>query len=53
MIDGKQRNKKNEIQSVDPELQVTITSKDYDRLIQFYCEALGLELSQLWNNGQG
>jgi methylmalonyl-CoA/ethylmalonyl-CoA epimerase len=35
------------------ELRVAITSKEYDRLIHFYCDALGLEPSQQWNNGQG
>jgi catechol 2,3-dioxygenase-like lactoylglutathione lyase family enzyme len=32
------------------ELRVALTTKDYDRLIQFYCDGLGLEPAQLWKN---
>jgi predicted enzyme related to lactoylglutathione lyase len=35
------------------ELRVALTTQDYDRLVQFYCAGLGLEPSQVWNNGQG
>jgi predicted enzyme related to lactoylglutathione lyase len=35
------------------EMRIAITTKDYDRLINFYCEGLGIEPAQVWNNGQG
>ena len=35
------------------EFRVAITTKDYDRLVKFYCEGLGIEPSAIWNNGQG
>jgi len=35
------------------ELRVAITTKDYDRLVKFYCDGLGIEPSAIWNNGQG
>ena len=35
------------------ELRVALTTADYDRLVRFYCNGLGLEPAQLWNNGQG
>jgi catechol 2,3-dioxygenase-like lactoylglutathione lyase family enzyme len=35
------------------ELRVALTASDYDRSVKFYCEGLGLEPAQLWNNGQG
>jgi catechol 2,3-dioxygenase-like lactoylglutathione lyase family enzyme len=35
------------------ELRVALTTSDYDRLVRFYCDGLGLEPAQLWNNGQG
>lgn len=35
------------------ELRVALTTSDYERLIKFYCDGLGLEPAQLWNNGQG
>jgi lactoylglutathione lyase len=35
------------------ELRMALTTQDYDRLVQFYCAGLGLEPSQVWNNGQG
>jgi predicted enzyme related to lactoylglutathione lyase len=35
------------------ELRVAITTNDYDRLVKFYCDGLGIEPAQLWNNGQG
>lgn len=34
------------------ELRVALTSRNYEKLIQFYCDALGLEPAQVWNNGQ-
>lgn len=35
------------------EMRVALTVKDYERSVKFYCEALGLEPAQIWNNGQG
>jgi predicted enzyme related to lactoylglutathione lyase len=35
------------------ELRVAITTSDYERLVRFYCEGLGIEPAQVWNNGQG
>jgi catechol 2,3-dioxygenase-like lactoylglutathione lyase family enzyme len=35
------------------ELRVALTTGDYERLVKFYTEGLGLEPAQLWNNGQG
>jgi catechol 2,3-dioxygenase-like lactoylglutathione lyase family enzyme len=35
------------------ELRVAITTSDYDRLVKFYCDGLGIEPAQIWNNGQG
>lgn len=35
------------------ELRVALTSRDYDRAVKFYCEALGIEPAQFWNNDGG
>jgi len=35
------------------ELRVALTTSDYERSVKFYCDGLGLEPTQLWNNGQG
>ncbi len=35
------------------ELRVALTTNDYERLVKFYCDGLGLEPAQIWNNGQG
>ena len=35
------------------ELRVAITTPDYERLVKFYCEGLGIEPAAVWNNGQG
>lgn len=35
------------------ELRVALTVNDYERSVKFYSEALGLEPTQLWNNGEG
>lgn len=35
------------------ELRVAVTSKDYERLVRFYCEGLGIEPSAIWNNNGG
>jgi catechol 2,3-dioxygenase-like lactoylglutathione lyase family enzyme len=42
--------------SSDPfisELRVAITTSDYERLVKFYCDGLGIEPAQVWNNGRG
>jgi methylmalonyl-CoA/ethylmalonyl-CoA epimerase len=35
------------------ELRVALTTNDYERLVKFYCEGLGIEPAAIWNNGQG
>lgn len=35
------------------ELRVALTSRDYERIVAFYCEGLGLEPAALWQNGEG
>ena len=35
------------------ELRVALTTSDYERLVKFYCEGLGIEPAQIWNNDQG
>jgi len=35
------------------ELRVAFTASDYDRLVKFYCDGLGIDPAQIWNNGQG
>jgi predicted enzyme related to lactoylglutathione lyase len=35
------------------ELRVAITTSNYERLVQFYCDGLGIAPSAIWNNGQG
>ena len=35
------------------ELRLAITTRDYARLVKFYCEGLGIEPAAVWNNGQG
>lgn len=35
------------------ELRVAFTTDDYERLVKFYCDGLGIEPAQFWNNGQG
>jgi len=35
------------------ELRVALTTGDYERLVKFYCQGLGIEPAQFWNNGQG
>jgi methylmalonyl-CoA/ethylmalonyl-CoA epimerase len=35
------------------ELRVAITTSDYERLVKFYCEGLGIEPSAIWNNEGG
>jgi uncharacterized glyoxalase superfamily protein PhnB len=35
------------------ELRVALTSREYERLVKFYSEGLGIEPSALWNNDGG
>ncbi len=35
------------------ELRVAVTTSDYERLVKFYCDGLGIEPAAIWNNGQG
>src|SRR5215210_3355919 len=35
------------------ELRVAMTTSDYERLVKFYCEGLGIEPSAIWNNEGG
>ena len=35
------------------ELLIALTTSDYERLIKFYCDGLGIEPAAIWNNGQG
>jgi catechol 2,3-dioxygenase-like lactoylglutathione lyase family enzyme len=35
------------------ELRVALTTSDYERLVKFYCDGLGIEPAQFWNNDQG
>jgi catechol 2,3-dioxygenase-like lactoylglutathione lyase family enzyme len=35
------------------ELRVALTTSEYERLVKFYCDGLGLEPAQSWTNEQG
>lgn len=35
------------------QLRVAVTTSDYERLVKFYCEGLGLEPAAIWNNDGG
>jgi catechol 2,3-dioxygenase-like lactoylglutathione lyase family enzyme len=35
------------------ELRIAVTTNDYERLVRFYCDGLGIEPAAIWNNGQG
>lgn len=35
------------------ELRVALTSREYERIVKFYCEGLGIEPAALWNNDGG
>jgi methylmalonyl-CoA/ethylmalonyl-CoA epimerase len=35
------------------ELRVALTTRDYERLMKFYCEGLGIEPAAIWNNDGG
>ena len=34
------------------ELRVAVTTSDYERLVKFYCDGLGIEAAAIWDNGQ-
>ena len=35
------------------ELRVAFTAREFERLVRFYCDGLGLEPAQLWPSDQG
>ena len=35
------------------ELRVAITTQEYERLVSFYCDGLGIEPAAIWNNDGG
>ncbi len=35
------------------ELRVAFTAREYERLVRFYCDGLGLETTQVWPGDQG
>jgi methylmalonyl-CoA/ethylmalonyl-CoA epimerase len=35
------------------ELRVALTTSEYERLVRFYCDGLGLEPAELWTNADG
>jgi catechol 2,3-dioxygenase-like lactoylglutathione lyase family enzyme len=35
------------------ELRVALTTQDYERLVKFYCNGLGIEPAAIWNNDGG
>jgi catechol 2,3-dioxygenase-like lactoylglutathione lyase family enzyme len=35
------------------ELRIAVTTEDYERLVKFYCDGLGIEPAQIWNNDGG
>lgn len=35
------------------QLRVALTTGDYERLLKFYCDGLGLEPAAVWDNEQG
>lgn len=35
------------------QLRVAITTRDYERLVKFYCAGLGVEPAAVWNNDGG
>lgn len=35
------------------ELRVVLTTREYERLLNFYCTGLGLEPAQIWTSEQG
>lgn len=35
------------------EMRIALTSRDYERLVKFYCTGLGIEPAAIWNNDGG
>jgi catechol 2,3-dioxygenase-like lactoylglutathione lyase family enzyme len=35
------------------ELRIALTTEEYERMVKFYCDGLGLEPSQVWPEDQG
>jgi len=35
------------------QLRVALTTHDYERLVKFYCDGLGIEPAAIWNNDGG
>ena len=35
------------------ELRVALTAQDYERLVKYYCDGLGIEPAAVWNNEGG
>ena len=35
------------------ELRVALTTSDYERLVRFYCDGLGIDPAAIWNNDGG
>jgi methylmalonyl-CoA/ethylmalonyl-CoA epimerase len=35
------------------ELRLALTTRQYKRLVEFYCDGLGIEPAAIWNDGQG
>jgi lactoylglutathione lyase len=35
------------------QLRIAITTSDYERLVKFYCDGLGIEPAAIWNNDGG
>lgn len=35
------------------ELRLALTTGDYERLVKFYCEGLGIEPAQIWDSERG
>ena len=35
------------------QLRVALTTRDYERLVKFYCDGLGMEPAAVWNNDGG
>jgi methylmalonyl-CoA/ethylmalonyl-CoA epimerase len=35
------------------ELRVALTTREYERLMKFYCDGLGMEPAAIWNNDGG
>ena len=35
------------------ELRIAVTTRDYERLVKFYCDGLGIQPDAIWNNGDG